>query len=111
MRLVSYLVEGEPRYGAAVDSGVVDLTKRLGPKCPDLRSLIARDGLELARQMVAGLKPSHALDDLMLLPPIPNPEKLWCIGVQGQFGPAEISEPVCPQPLLGGRLRSADRKA
>ena len=36
MRLVSYLVEGEPRYGAAVDSGVVDLTKRIGPKCPDL---------------------------------------------------------------------------
>ena len=24
MRLVSYLVEAEPRYGAAVDSGVVD---------------------------------------------------------------------------------------
>ena len=56
MRLVSYLVEGEPRYGAAIDSGVVDLTQRLGPKCPDLRSLIARDGLEVARQMVAGLK-------------------------------------------------------
>src|SRR4030095_3860558 len=81
MRLVSYLVEGEPRFGAAVDSGVVDLTQRLGPKCPDLRSLIARDGLEVARQMVAGLKPSHALEDLVLLPPIPNPEKLWCIGV------------------------------
>ena len=76
MRLVSYLVEGEPRFGAAVAGGVVDLTQRLGPKCPDLRTLIARDGLEAARQMVAGLKPDHALDDLVLLPPIPNPEKL-----------------------------------
>jgi len=81
MRLVSYLVEGEPHFGAAVAGGVVDLTQRLGPKCPDLRSLIAREGLEVARQVVAGLKPSHALEDLVLLPPIPNPEKLWCIGV------------------------------
>jgi 2-keto-4-pentenoate hydratase/2-oxohepta-3-ene-1,7-dioic acid hydratase in catechol pathway len=92
MRLVSYLVEGEPRYGAAVDSGVVDLTKRLGPKCPDLRSLIARHGLELARQMVAGLKPSHALDDLVLLPPIPHPEKLWCIGVNYKDRNAEYKD-------------------
>ncbi len=92
MRLVSYLVEGEPRYGAAVDSGVVDLTKRLGPKCPDLRSLIARDGLEVARQMVAGLKPSHALDDLVLLPPIPHPEKLWCIGVNYKDRNAEYKD-------------------
>ena len=81
MHLLSFLANGEPRFGAAVAGGVVDLTQRLGPKCPDLRSLIAKDGLEVARQMVAGSSPSHALDDLVLLPPIPNPEKIWCIGV------------------------------
>ena len=81
MQLLSFLANGEPHFGAAVAGGVVDLTQRLGPKCPDLRTLIAKDGMEVARQMVAGLKPSHALDDVVLLPPIPNPEKLWCIGV------------------------------
>lgn len=81
MRLLSFLVDGEPHFGAADAGGVVDLTQRLGPKCPDLRSLIARGGLDVARQMVAGLKPNYALEDLVLLPPIPNPEKLWCIGV------------------------------
>ncbi len=59
---------------------------------PDLRTLIARDGLEVARQMVAGLKPSHALDDLVLLPPIPNPEKLWCIGVNYKDRNAEYKD-------------------
>ena len=53
MRLVSYLVEGEPRFGAAVAGGVVDLTQRLGPKCPDLRSLIAKDGLHPSGAMYA----------------------------------------------------------
>ena len=40
MHLLSFLADGEPRFGAAVTGGVVDLTQRLGPKCPDLRSLI-----------------------------------------------------------------------
>ena len=40
MQLVSYLVNGEPRYGAAVDGGVVDLTQAArtemsGPAEPD----------------------------------------------------------------------------
>ena len=59
MHLLSFLANGEPRFGAAVAGGVVDLTQRLGPKCPDLRTLIAKDGLEVARQMVAVLKPSQ----------------------------------------------------
>ena len=92
MHLLSFLANGEPRFGAAVAGGVVDLTQRLGPKCPDLRTLIAKDGLDVARQMVAGLKPSHALDDLVLLPPIPNPEKLWCIGVNYKDRNAEYKD-------------------
>jgi 2-keto-4-pentenoate hydratase/2-oxohepta-3-ene-1,7-dioic acid hydratase in catechol pathway len=92
MRLLSYLANGEPRFGAAVAGGVVDLTKRLGPKCPDLRSLIARNGLDVARQLVADLKPDYALDDLALLPPIPNPEKLWCIGVNYKDRNAEYKD-------------------
>ena len=31
--------------------------------------------------------------------------------IQRQFRPAEISEPVRPQPVLGGRVRPADREA
>ena len=92
MHLVSYLVDGEPRFGAAVSGGVVNLTGRLGPKFPDLRSLIARDGLEIARAAVATLKPDHALDEVALQPPIPNPEKLWCIGVNYKDRNAEYKD-------------------
>jgi 2-keto-4-pentenoate hydratase/2-oxohepta-3-ene-1,7-dioic acid hydratase in catechol pathway len=92
MHLLSYLSNGEMRFGAAVPGGVVDLTQRLGSKFPDLRTLIAKDGLEVARQTVAGLKPDHVLDDLTLLPPIPNPEKLWCIGVNYKDRNAEYKD-------------------
>jgi 2-keto-4-pentenoate hydratase/2-oxohepta-3-ene-1,7-dioic acid hydratase in catechol pathway len=81
MRLLSYEVKGEPRYGVLVGEGVVDLSSRIGGEFPDLKALIARDGLSAARKAVAGAKPDFTLGQLALLPPIPAPEKLWCIGV------------------------------
>ena len=81
MRLLSYTTNGSARYGAATEAGVVDLTSRIGDRFPDLRALIAGNGLALAREEVGRARPDHALEQLSLLPPIPAPEKLWCIGV------------------------------
>jgi 2-keto-4-pentenoate hydratase/2-oxohepta-3-ene-1,7-dioic acid hydratase in catechol pathway len=81
MRLLSYLLNGEPRYGAAVAGGVVDLTRRIGRDYSDVKALIAANALAEAREAAAGAAPDHALDNLVLLPPVLAPEKLWCIGV------------------------------
>jgi 2-keto-4-pentenoate hydratase/2-oxohepta-3-ene-1,7-dioic acid hydratase in catechol pathway len=92
MRLLSYHANGRPCFGAAVAGGVVDLTRRIGSKFSDLRTLIAGDGLEAARAAVAGQTPDHALDDLTLRSPIPVPEKLWCIGVNYRDRNAEYKD-------------------
>jgi 2-keto-4-pentenoate hydratase/2-oxohepta-3-ene-1,7-dioic acid hydratase in catechol pathway len=92
MRLLSYLMNGEPHYGVAKDGGVVDLTVRIGAEFADLKTLIARDGLEAARQASSGPSPDHALDKLTLLPPVPAPEKLWCIGVNYRDRNAEYKD-------------------
>jgi 2-keto-4-pentenoate hydratase/2-oxohepta-3-ene-1,7-dioic acid hydratase in catechol pathway len=92
MRLLSYLVSGEARYGAAVEGGVVDLSRRIGRTFPDLRALIAGDGLGEARRAVAGEKPDHRLAELTLLPPVLAPEKLWCIGVNYMDRNAEYKD-------------------
>ncbi|MGY3603148.1 MULTISPECIES: fumarylacetoacetate hydrolase family protein [unclassified Bradyrhizobium] len=92
MRLLSYLVNGQPHYGVADDNGVVDLTVRIGAEFPDLKTLIARDGLSSARQASAGQRPDHALDELTLLPPVLAPEKFWCIGVNYKDRNAEYKD-------------------
>jgi 2-keto-4-pentenoate hydratase/2-oxohepta-3-ene-1,7-dioic acid hydratase in catechol pathway len=92
MRLLSYIIGGEARYGAALDGGVVELSRRIGRDFPDLKGLIARDGLQIAKKAVAGEKPDHALDELALLPPVPAPEKLWCIGVNYMDRNAEYKD-------------------
>jgi 2-keto-4-pentenoate hydratase/2-oxohepta-3-ene-1,7-dioic acid hydratase in catechol pathway len=92
MRLLSYLVNGKPHYGAATDDGVVDLTMRIGTEFSDLKALIARDGLASAWRAAAGQRPDYALDELTLLPPVLAPEKLWCIGVNYRDRNAEYKD-------------------
>ena len=70
MRLLSYLLDGEARYGAAVAGGVVDLTRRIGRDFSDVKALIAANALADAQEVIADQQPDYALDDLVLLPPV-----------------------------------------
>lgn len=80
MKFLSYSVNGKASFGAVVGDGVVDLGARQ-PKLPDLREALRRGLLrELAAVAEAGTV-DHPLDELTYLPPVPNPEKIICIGV------------------------------
>jgi 2-keto-4-pentenoate hydratase/2-oxohepta-3-ene-1,7-dioic acid hydratase in catechol pathway len=80
VRLASYLAGGKAGFGAVVDGGIVDLGSRLAGLAT-LRDLIAADALSDARAAAAGAAPDHDLAAVTLLPPVPAPEKIWCIGV------------------------------
>jgi 2-keto-4-pentenoate hydratase/2-oxohepta-3-ene-1,7-dioic acid hydratase in catechol pathway len=92
MRLVSYLENRQPKYGAVADGGVIDLTARIGNEYRDLQTLIAQDGLNAARKATASQKADRPIAGLELLPPIPAPEKLWCIGVNYKDRNAEYKD-------------------
>jgi len=78
MRLLTFDAGAGPRVGLATDSGVVDLTARLG--VASLRQLIA-DGKVAAAAAHAGDAPDHALDAITFLPVIPDPAHIFCVGV------------------------------
>ncbi|HEX7251175.1 MAG TPA: fumarylacetoacetate hydrolase family protein [Burkholderiales bacterium] len=80
MKLVTYRHRGAVSYGAISGEGIVDLARALAPRFPDVRSLFA-GGLPEARRACEGRKPDLALAEAELLPPIPNPGKLFCIGL------------------------------
>ena len=81
MKLASYLVGGRPHYGVVTEIGIIDLTRRIGSDFPTLRHLIAADALGSAAAAVAGAAPDYSADKVAFVPPIPAPEKIWCIGV------------------------------
>ena len=81
MKLMSFEVAGRRSFGAVAGRGVVDLGRRLGASCADLRALLAMDGLGRAADLAAGASADYALDEVVFLPPVPAPDKIVCVGV------------------------------
>jgi len=83
MKLISYLCQGQQRYGALKGQGIVDLGLHF-PMYPDLKSLLGADpsvGLDAAASILAESPPTISLDRVQVLPPIPNPGAIWCAGM------------------------------
>src|SRR5882757_10672105 len=80
-RFATFSVDGETRYGAVVEGGIVDLSARFAKDYPTLREVIAAGALTRLAEDAARRSPDHVLDAITWLPPIPAPEKIICIGV------------------------------
>ena len=81
MKLASYTDNNAACYGSVIGDGIIDLSRRIGARFPDIRSLLAEGGLEAAKKAVEGQAPDLKLAELRLLPVIPNPGKIFCIGL------------------------------
>jgi 2-keto-4-pentenoate hydratase/2-oxohepta-3-ene-1,7-dioic acid hydratase in catechol pathway len=78
VKLASFLVNGRPGFGAVTDGGIVELSKR--SRFIRLLDVLHAGALAELQAEAAG-KPDYALADVTLLPPIPAPEKIICVGV------------------------------
>jgi len=81
MQLVSYSVRGSPSYGVVTDGGVIDLKSRIGETFPTLKTLLAGSGSQMARKIAEKERPDHRLEEVTLLPVIPDPDKIFCVGI------------------------------
>ncbi|MFZ5731688.1 MAG: fumarylacetoacetate hydrolase family protein [Pseudomonadota bacterium] len=79
--LASWLHDGVPSYGAVVGNGVVDLGVDFRSAYPTLREVIAENAVARLVDVAARRKADMPLDAVTLMPPIPAPEKIICIGV------------------------------
>jgi 2-keto-4-pentenoate hydratase/2-oxohepta-3-ene-1,7-dioic acid hydratase in catechol pathway len=105
MKLASFTASGRASYGLVADGGVVDVGARLGSRYPTLRAALAGDALgEIVR--AAGTKPDLPLAQASLLPPIPAPDKIVCIGLNYRAHAAEAGLKVPEHPSLFLRLNN-----
>lgn len=103
MKLVSFLDGQRLGYGALKADGIVDLSARLGGEAPTIRDCIATS-LGKAASAVARLSPDLALADVRLLPPVPRPEKIICIGVNYADHASEMGRTAPPFPTVFTRF-------
>ncbi|MGH8464446.1 MAG: fumarylacetoacetate hydrolase family protein, partial [Pseudomonas sp.] len=99
MKFLSFAVANQTSYGYLADDGIVDLGRRLAGRADDLRTLLAQpDPVALALEV--GGAADHRLQDVTLLPVIPNPEQIFCVGLNYADHVAETNRQSTEQPMI-----------
>jgi 2-keto-4-pentenoate hydratase/2-oxohepta-3-ene-1,7-dioic acid hydratase in catechol pathway len=104
MKILSFSINGQAGYGALVGDGVVDLGRRT--KYPTLRAALAANALDELKAAANG-KPDYKLSDVTLLTPVPDAEKVICIGVNYKAHCIEVGRKIPEQPSVFFRLHSS----
>ena len=101
---MSFLRLGSPGFGAVVDDGIIDLTAMLPgrPRC--LRTAIAGGQLASAMEYVEGRAPELSSADVIFLPPIADPAKILCVGLNYAKHQAETGRPDVDHPTIFTRF-------
>jgi len=112
MRFVTYQSEaasqgGEPRTAVLTDNGLIDLHKA-DPALPaDMRSLLSvEDALGRAAAAVADADP-EPLGGVKLYAPIPNPQKILCVGANYADHAAESGMDIPAEPIIFSKFATA----
>ena len=106
MKIVTYRHGQHIGYGIVSGAGVIDGGRRLGAAYPGLRSCLAGPGLEALRPF-ANEPADHPLDSVTLLPPIPDPAKIFCVGVNYATHLAESGHPTPKHPMIFTRFANS----
>jgi len=107
MKLVSYLRDGAPSFGAVVDGAIIDLVEASSARYTSLKGLLAADALPEVPALVSGRSPACAVDDATLLPVVPDPDKIWCCGLNYSEHVKETQREVTEQPTFFLRVAAS----
>lgn len=104
MKVISFTRRGRPSYGAVVDGGIVDLGGRLHAEVFTAKEAIARELFAAAPDWLDGRAPDLAWSDVSLLPVVPDPEKILCIGLNYVKHKQETGRPDVEHPTVFTRF-------
>jgi 2-keto-4-pentenoate hydratase/2-oxohepta-3-ene-1,7-dioic acid hydratase in catechol pathway len=105
MRLVTYASGGgEPRAGVNTEGGVIDAAAALGLERVGVRELIEGERLRELEGALDGVEPAAVG---RLLTPIPDPDKIVCIGLNYRSHAAEAGIDPPEQPTFFAKFRNA----
>lgn len=102
MNFISFISDQRQTYGLVNGNNVFDLTARASQ--PTLRDAIAAGTITSAAKAARGGKADFRLEDVTLLPPIPDPEKIVCIGLNYRAHAEEGGKKLPEFPSLFLRL-------
>lgn len=78
MKFLTFVREGKESWGVITDQGVIDLGNLVGGS---LLQVLQDDKLEAMKKLAQALEVDYQAEDVEFLPPISNPGKIACVGV------------------------------
>jgi 2-keto-4-pentenoate hydratase/2-oxohepta-3-ene-1,7-dioic acid hydratase in catechol pathway len=105
MRIASFKAGAVASYGIVTDAGIIDAGRRL-KNFPTLKSLLTPGSLGDLRQL-QDERPDYALSNVELLPTVPDPDKIFCIGVNYATHLAESGHPTPAHPMIFTRFANS----
>jgi 2-keto-4-pentenoate hydratase/2-oxohepta-3-ene-1,7-dioic acid hydratase in catechol pathway len=106
MRLVTYRRGSEGRAGVQTPEGIVDAAESLGEGHVTVRQLLEAGRLEELAEALDGSS-AEPVTDAELLPPVPDPDKIICIGLNYRSHAAEAGIDPPEQPTFFAKFRNA----
>jgi 2-keto-4-pentenoate hydratase/2-oxohepta-3-ene-1,7-dioic acid hydratase in catechol pathway len=104
MKLASFSTHEGPSFGIVRDQSVYDLRKRLDGRYADLKSLIAAGDLAEALRVTHDAHGDYPLAEVTLEPVIPNPQQIFCVGLNYAEHVRETNRETTEQPVIFMRL-------
>ena len=105
MQLVSFIDAGRPSFGIQAKGGLIDAGARVNREFSTLAEVLRVGALKKLGEM-AHLSPDLDIGSVEILPPIPHPVKIICVGLNYKSHAAESGNELPENPSLF--LRSAD---
>lgn len=101
MRFVTYQAATGPRAAGVTERGYVDLNQADAQLSPSLRTILAEGPVALKRAKAAlASGPVIEPSEVQLLPPIVDPEKIICIGLNYADHAAETGAKIPTEPVV-----------
>lgn len=104
MKLLSFSRGEESGYGVVVEQGVVDLAARYSERWPTLSAVIRAGALGQLRDLATGLSCDFSIDEVRFLPPILDPGRIICVGLNYKSHIEETGRQMPSYPTLFTRF-------
>ena len=104
MKLVTFERNGARSYGILEDDRVLDVGSQLASRYRDLRSVLTASALRELLGVGAQGAPTFRVDEVNFEPVIPNPEKIFCVGLNYISHRTETKRPETKYPSIFTRF-------
>ncbi|MCW5729176.1 MAG: fumarylacetoacetate hydrolase family protein [Alphaproteobacteria bacterium] len=100
MKIVSFQRGAAEGFGVVEGDGVIDVSARMGPRFANLRKVLEAGALHEVADAAKGARPDRRLAELTLLPPVTDPAKIICVGVNYDEHRKETGRDPSAHPVL-----------